>query len=123
MKRSRSKPEVFEPGIESPNQRHSFSKPDIRGRNKLSKVNSEPLSIADIAADSALRSTGLMEQIAPLEHSRSQYRPLLLALPGTLLVLCCLVPFLNKAFTIDDPDFLLEARQILKSPLQPMSFP
>ncbi|MGA2714057.1 MAG: hypothetical protein ABSG41_13195 [Bryobacteraceae bacterium] len=44
-------------------------------------------------------------------------------MPGILLVLCCLVPFLNKAFTIDDPCFLLEARQILKTPLQPMSFP
>jgi len=32
-------------------------------------------------------------------------------------------PYLNKAFTIDDPWFLLEARQILKTPVQPMSFP
>jgi 4-amino-4-deoxy-L-arabinose transferase-like glycosyltransferase len=45
-----------------------------------------------------------------------------LALPGVLLALACLVPFLNKAYTIDDPVFLLEGRQILKSPLQPMSF-
>jgi hypothetical protein len=37
-------------------------------------------------------------------------------------VLVCLIPFLNKAYTIDDPWFLLEARQILKTPLQPMSF-
>ena len=46
-----------------------------------------------------------------------------LAVPGILLVLICLTPFLNKAYTIDDPCFLLEARQILRDPLQPMSFP
>ena len=46
-----------------------------------------------------------------------------LALPGILLALLCLAPFLNKAYTIDDPFFLLEARQILKTPLQPWSFP
>jgi hypothetical protein len=46
-----------------------------------------------------------------------------LILPSILLVIACLVPFLNKAYTIDDPWFLLEARQILKTPLQPMSFP
>ena len=47
---------------------------------------------------------------------------LVLALPGIVLALVCLVPFLNKAYTIDDPLFLLEARQILKTPLQPMSY-
>jgi hypothetical protein len=46
-----------------------------------------------------------------------------LALPGILLAVLCLAPFLNKAYTIDDPFFLLEARQILKTPLQPWSFP
>lgn len=46
-----------------------------------------------------------------------------LVLPGVLLTIVCLIPFLNKAFTIDDPLFLLEARQILKTPLQPWSFP
>src|ERR1700688_3201523 len=45
-----------------------------------------------------------------------------LMLPGVLLVVVTLLPFLNKAYTIDDPWFLLEARQILKTPLQPMSF-
>lgn len=45
-----------------------------------------------------------------------------LVLPGILLILVCLVPFLNKAYTIDDPWFLVEARQILKTPAQPMSF-
>ena len=47
----------------------------------------------------------------------------MLVTPGLLLVVCCLAPFLNKAYTIDDPTFLLSARQILKSPLQPMSYP
>lgn len=46
-----------------------------------------------------------------------------LLLPGFVLAVVCLLPFLNKAYTIDDPWFLLEARQILKTPLQPMSFP
>jgi hypothetical protein len=45
-----------------------------------------------------------------------------LALPGILLLIACLTPYLTKAFTIDDPWFLLEARQILKTPSQPMSF-
>ena len=45
-----------------------------------------------------------------------------LMLPGVLLVVVTLLPFLNKAYTIDDPWFLLEARQILKTPLEPMSF-
>src|ERR1039457_3788020 len=44
------------------------------------------------------------------------------AWPGLLLATACLLPFLNKAFTIDDPFFLLEAQQILKTPLHPMSF-
>jgi hypothetical protein len=38
------------------------------------------------------------------------------------LALAALLPFLGKAFTVDDPWFLLEAKQILKTPLQPMSF-
>ncbi len=46
-----------------------------------------------------------------------------LALPGVLLAFVFLLPFLHKAYTIDDPWFLLEARQILRTPLQPMSFP
>jgi hypothetical protein len=45
-----------------------------------------------------------------------------LTLPGILLALFCLLPFINKAYTVDDPWFLLEARQILLTPLQPMSF-
>lgn len=46
-----------------------------------------------------------------------------LALPGLLLVLASLLPYLNKAYTNDDPLFLLSARQILKTPLHPMSYP
>ncbi len=41
------------------------------------------------------------------------------ALPGLLLALVCLLPFLNKAYTIDDPYFLFEARQTLQTPLTP----
>jgi hypothetical protein len=56
-------------------------------------------------------------------HSDSQTDILKLALPDVLLGILRLAPFLNKAFTIDDPTFLLEARQILKTLLQPWSFP
>ena len=62
-------------------------------------------------------STPGLQPVAPLKQSIA-----MLVLPGVLLVLVCLLPFLNKAYTIDDPWFLLEARQIFKTPLQPMSF-
>jgi len=42
--------------------------------------------------------------------------------PALLLATACLLPFLNKAFLIDDPYFLAMARQILKNPLHPMDF-
>jgi len=44
------------------------------------------------------------------------------AAPAILLTAACLLPFLNKAFTIDDPWNLLQAEQILKTPLRPMHF-
>ena len=44
------------------------------------------------------------------------------AWPALLLAIACLVPFLNKAFLIDDPYFLAMARQILQHPLRPMNF-
>ena len=46
-----------------------------------------------------------------------------LAIPGVLLAILCLLPYLKKAYTIDDPVFLLEARQILRNPLRPFSYP
>lgn len=44
------------------------------------------------------------------------------AWPAQLLAAACLLPFLNKAFLIDDPWFLATGRQILRSPLHPMDF-
>ena len=41
------------------------------------------------------------------------------ALPGVLLAICCLSPFLREPFTIDDPYFMTEARQVLRTPLTP----
>jgi hypothetical protein len=38
---------------------------------------------------------------------------------GILVALFCLLPFLNKAFTIDDPAYLFEAHQALRTPLTP----
>lgn len=44
------------------------------------------------------------------------------SLPAILLAIVCLLPFLNKPYTIDDPLFLFEARQILRTPLHPLHF-
>jgi hypothetical protein len=45
----------------------------------------------------------------------------LCSLPALILSLVCLVPYLDKAFLIDDPVFLLQAQQILKEPRHPMA--
>jgi hypothetical protein len=45
----------------------------------------------------------------------------LLSLPALILSAACLLPYLNKAFTIDDPVFMLLAQQIRKQPLRPMA--
>ena len=44
------------------------------------------------------------------------------ALPALLLATVCLLPFLNKAFLVDDPWFLTMAQQIVKQPAHPMDF-
>jgi hypothetical protein len=44
------------------------------------------------------------------------------AWPALLLATVCLLPFLNKAFNIDDPWFLTMAQQIVKHPAHPMDF-
>jgi hypothetical protein len=44
------------------------------------------------------------------------------AWPALLLATVCLLPFLKKAFLIDDPHFLAMAQQIVKHPLHPMDF-
>ncbi|WP_348262181.1 hypothetical protein P8935_20545 [Telmatobacter sp. DSM 110680] len=44
------------------------------------------------------------------------------AWPALLLATVCLVPYLNKAFVVDDPYFLTLARQIVKHPAHPMDF-
>ncbi len=45
-----------------------------------------------------------------------------LAAPALLLSSLVLLPFLNKAFTIDDPVFLFEAQHALTDPLHPTAF-
>jgi hypothetical protein len=45
----------------------------------------------------------------------------LCSLPALILSAACLLPYLNKAFTIDDPWYLLQAQQIRKAPLHPMA--
>jgi 4-amino-4-deoxy-L-arabinose transferase-like glycosyltransferase len=44
------------------------------------------------------------------------------AWPALLVAAICLLPFLNKAFNIDDPHFLEMARQIVTHPMHPMDF-
>lgn len=44
------------------------------------------------------------------------------AAPALLLVACLLLPFHDKAFTIDDPVFLLAARHAIADPLHPTAF-
>ena len=44
------------------------------------------------------------------------------AWPALVLAFACLLPFLNKAYLVDDPHFLAMARQIIRHPLHPMDF-
>jgi hypothetical protein len=44
------------------------------------------------------------------------------AWPALLLATACLLPFLNKPFLVDDPHFLVMARQIVSHPMHPMDF-
>ena len=44
------------------------------------------------------------------------------AWPALLLATACLLPFLNKPFLVDDPHFLMMARQIVRHPTHPMEF-
>src|SRR5688572_27563331 len=44
------------------------------------------------------------------------------AAPGLLLALLALLPFLGKAYTIDDSTFMLAAEHALRDPLHPTAF-
>lgn len=48
--------------------------------------------------------------------------PLLLAAPAIVLAVLVLVPFLGKAFTVDDTVFLREAEHAISDPLHPTAF-
>jgi hypothetical protein len=52
----------------------------------------------------------------------SVFAVLACAWPSLLLATACLLPFLNKPFSVDDPHFLTMAQQIVKHPLHPMDF-
>jgi hypothetical protein len=43
------------------------------------------------------------------------------SLPALILSAACLLPYINKAFTIDDPVYVLQAQQTHKEPLHPMA--
>src|SRR5215471_6038908 len=54
--------------------------------------------------------------------SESLRRPIFLcALPALILSAACLLPYLSKAFTIDDPVYVLQAQLVRKEPLHPMA--
>ncbi len=63
-----------------------------------------------------------------LTTRRETHRPvsavtvLACAWPALLLATACLLPFLNKPFLVDDPHFLMMARQIGSHPTHPMDF-
>lgn len=57
--------------------------------------------------------------LAPLLQASAVLRAAALPL---VIALLALTPFLDKAFTIDDPVFLLEARHALTDPLHPTAF-
>jgi 4-amino-4-deoxy-L-arabinose transferase-like glycosyltransferase len=61
------------------------------------------------------------KQVAGRERV-SALRVLACAWPALLLATVCLLPFLNKAFVIDDPHFLTMAQQIIEHPTHPMDF-
>jgi hypothetical protein len=53
-----------------------------------------------------------------LEEWKPAYSPILLV----LLTLACLLPFMDKAFHVDDTLFVMAAKQIVKHPLDPYGF-
>jgi len=71
-----------------------------------------PQSVTPNANDAA--------SIAEMRWSIARW--LLVALPGVVLAGLILMPFLNKAFHIDDLTFLLQAEHVLKDPWHPTAF-
>jgi hypothetical protein len=60
---------------------------------------------------------------SPAEASNSSIGSVMAcAWPALLVATVCLLPFVNKPFLIDDPEFLAMARQIMQRPLHPMDF-
>ena len=56
------------------------------------------------------------------ELPRALPQPLVLAGPAIALALLLILPFLNKAYAIDDPVFLLESLQTMRDFLHPLHF-
>ena len=76
----------------------------------------EALSVQIILRRTANGSRLLRMKLSPLSSV------LRLSLPAWLLAAVVLVPFLQKAFTIDDTLFLLQAEQLLRDPWHPTAF-
>lgn len=65
----------------------------------------------------------ILERAAPVgKEAELPFSILRAGLPGLLIVSAVLIPFWNKAFTIDDYIFLREAQQVLVDPLHPSAF-
>jgi len=66
-----------------------------------------------------LSSLDVRSTLSPAEGNVEKYAPLIFLI-GILLL--CSVPFLNKAYSIDDPLFLWSAKHIQDAPLDPYGF-
>ncbi len=70
--------------------------------------------------ETKMKSEVTKDRVAPKAVSAAAV--LACAWPALLLATACLLPYLNKPFLIDDPEFLTMAQQIIKHPLHPMDF-
>ncbi len=65
----------------------------------------------------------LIDQVSsPAKASRKLPQLLVLASPAILVALLLILPFLNKAFTIDEPMDLIESAQIMRDFWHPLHF-
>jgi hypothetical protein len=64
----------------------------------------------------------LSAQPVPERQLRGSLRPVFLAIPGMVLAFLLILPFLNKAFAVDDPIYLLESAHAAHDFWHPLRF-
>lgn len=79
------------------------------------------ISLYEFAPNEFAPNSRVSTRPPPLMNKPSHPAIFLCSLPALILSAACLLPYLNKAFLIDDPFFLLQAQQIRKAPLHPMA--